>query len=345
MSLFLALAIRACALALTTAVVAAPAMASSPPSRVRLEFEAGVLWEAPGSSRSAVVSAFEFSASAPFLEGTFNAELEGGQRAEGGPPHGPNDFVFNRNLLFEASPLKIGRTAWARTWSPAWHTLVGRFAPESFLDKVTFASNKTERFLARPFVRPTAVADPGTGLGVLAHRDFTDGSRLTFLTNDAHGTARLSPAHTLSGDWFHALQVQRPHGTQGRVRLLTWLTRRHERRAHGVSFSYEDRFTPELGWFVRTGREHGDLARSPRLFAGGVSWEHDARTRFGTGWAWGRGVPEARREALLEVFARREIARDLAISLHAQSSRRTERPRVASTETQLIMRLMWTGVR
>lgn len=307
-----------------------------------VEIELDAVWEAPGTRRAAVVTAFELGATVPLWGGGFYAELEGGQRSEGGPPHGPGDFLFTRNLLLEASPLKVGRTAWTRAWSPGWSTVVGRFAPESFLDKLALASSKTHGFLARPFVRPTAVADPGTGLGALVRRDFTGGLRFAAFLNDAHGTARLSPAHTLAGEWFRALEAQWPAGPRGLTRVLPWQTSRDGRRAHGVSVSHEDRWSPRLGWFVRAGLDHGGLARTSRVAAAGLGWNHNPDTRVAVAGAAGLGGDD-RQETIGEAYIRRLVAPGLALSLHVQTSRRSSPAAARHRETQVLLRAVWTA--
>jgi hypothetical protein len=291
--------------------------------KVRWELEVGQLWQDVTSERPLSVTAYELGAVVPAWGGELNVELEGGQRSDGDRTAYVQDFIFNLNQMIEASAGKVGKVIWRKSWSPEWHTVIGRFAPESYLDKITYASSKTTRFLARPFVRPTAVADPGTSVGLLVRRDFRR-VRVLFTTNDANGTGHLSPSYTLKGEWFHAAEIQIPRGERGRSRLVPWMTERGGRSGGGLSASQEESLTRELGWFVRGGIDKGGLARTSRVVATGFSWEPTKVDRFAVAYARGNSGPDGRRrEELVEAYVRRAFTPEFSVSVHGQHSQRS----------------------
>ena len=308
------------------------------------EWEVGLMGQDLGSERPAGIVFYELTSTWPLAGGELVAEVEGGRIDDDeNTPDRVEDYVFPLNQLREESALKVGKTVWFRRWAEGWRTGVGRFAPESHLDKVSYASDKTGRFIARPFVRPTAVADPGTGLGALVSREFGDGSRILYLVNDANGTARLSPVRTLRGEWFHALEW-RARWVPGQVsRVIPWFTERGGREAHGVSASYEVGLGGGWGAFVRGGTEQGGVARTSKLVAGGLEWAPGEDWRLGLALGWGADGADRRRETLSEVYARKELGHGVAAGVHLQTSQRERECADREQETNLTVRLVYTG--
>lgn len=327
-----------------TRVITLIAAMTIPAGAVTIEHEFGVLAQDLADDRPLLATVYEVGAVWPWWGGTANVEVEGGQRSDGDEQGYTQDFVVNLNQMIEESPVKVGKVVWRRTWSPQWFTAIGRFAPESYIDKLALASSKTTRFLSRPLVRPTAVADPGTSVGLLVRRELFQGARVTYLINDANGTGRLSPFHTLKGEWFHLMEITLPRGRHGKLRLLPWTTERQGRDAHGLSVSYEDRISDGLGWFLRTGTERGDLARTPRLFAVGLGWDATSRDHLGVALVEARGPRGLRGETLVETYFRHAFTEELAVSIHFQQSERRQRTTGSrDAENVVTFRLLWAG--
>jgi hypothetical protein len=312
---------------------------------VLVELELATIVQDATAPRPLLVTAYELSFTRPSLGGTFNLELEGGQESDGGRAAHVPDFLFNFNQLLEGSPLKVGRIAWHRRWAGRWELRIGRFAPESYLDKNSYAASKTTRFLGRPFVRPTAVADPGTSLGLMVGRRLGTGGRIAYVVNDAHGTGRLTPFHTVQGEWFHAVEVQTALPGMGRLRLIPWTTEKNGRRAFGLSGSGELRLASNFGAFVRAGLENGGLARTSRLVAGGFAWEPAAGYTFALAGAYGEGPGGIRSENFYESYLRRTYGENFSASLHVQHSRRRVRGAGDTREAPTVasVRLIWIG--